>query len=378
MKDNHASADNAEAISYSAEDDAWQNHLGHMQMSLERLAHATSWIPRQLDFNNIVDPKPEFLPRTDGVCLLLAGRSHSFIGASESMKTTAAFLAVIDFLRRGLKVMYIDCERSAGYFTRRMIRLGVTPQELARVCYIRPSEAMVPRYQAEPGSRVEAAKEAWMIAGMTYLPALVVIDGVSEMFSMHGWDVNSATDVAVYQNSVLNWVSMAGSADVTLEIDHVAKHQGEHTALGSQHKKAGITGASYLFVPSIQGHEGGISSSVISVQKDAEGVIESSGPDRVMGVLQLDSSVVPWKLEILPPGDLKALASGPAPISEEEITALLEKEDMGTVTIAGKLHREVPAVRRFCKAMEAQGKIRRRSGKTSPWRLIRLDRLDSP
>jgi len=141
--------------------------------------------------------------------------------------------------------------------------------------------------------------------------------------------VNDAVDVAKYQGKIMLLPTSWGGNQVTLEIDHVAKQKGEKTALGSQHKKAGITGASYLFDNVQHAGEGGVARSKIFVAKDSEGGAPGGGDDRFVGVLKLDSSVTPWSLEISPDtwGNERQ-ASGPSP---DQVVAELERGNAGTL-----------------------------------------------
>ena len=70
----------------------------------------TSWTPQDLAEALAGDdiPPPEILARTDGKALLYRGRTHAFIGESESCKTWGALLAVAERLRAGEMVLWVD------------------------------------------------------------------------------------------------------------------------------------------------------------------------------------------------------------------------------------------------------------------------------
>lgn len=124
---------------------------------------------------------------------------------------------------------------------------------------------------------------------MVYNPKLVIVDGVTEWFAMHGLDVASATDVAKYQKMLMKRFS---GHITTVEIDHVPKADnpnGRVTALGSQHKEAGMDGAVFEFRSVLHGGVGGTSTADIYLIKDREGYLNTlANKDRFIGTFYLD------------------------------------------------------------------------------------------
>ncbi len=238
-------------------------------------------------------PPPSRLPRTDGANLLYRGKSHTFVGESGSLKTFGALLAVKDFLRRGENVAYVDMESDPMTMVGRLRGMGLNIDDLVEqgFLYIRPISRLT-----------EAKFEALQAFLRSYWDiALLVVDGVTEFMALHNWDVNDGADVARFQNALpKRW-----PGDVTtLTVDHVP--HGGSRALGSQHKKAGIDGASYLFKSVEKGAWGGTSIAQIVMGKDRDG--RTGVPDGdVAGFLVVDSTDERrWQVQIQTPDEFDA------------------------------------------------------------------------
>lgn len=223
----------------------------------------------------IVQP-PAYLTRDDGVALLYPGRPHSFFGPSESLKTWCALLACKSVLDAGKTVLYIDFESDEVSLVGRCRIVGIPDEQLLPTggfAYVRPTEQLRP--PKSPGMETPAFKRLAMVA-ISVRPALIVLDGVTECYALHGWDPHVATDVANYQQMFLRGLIVEDAA--TLEIDHTSKMAGTGQ-LGSQHKRAGIDGASYEFKVQQSGGTGGESIAKILVSKDRHGMVRAHQDD---------------------------------------------------------------------------------------------------
>src|SRR5204862_975383 len=76
-------------------------------------------------------------------------------------------------------------------------------------------------------------------------PTLVVLDGTTEGYGLHGWDISDNNDSPKWRNAYIKPALRAGAA--TLGSDHVVKSRENRNgyAIGAQHKKAGLTGVLY-------------------------------------------------------------------------------------------------------------------------------------
>jgi hypothetical protein len=321
---------------------------------------ATSWRPVELE--SYADGKiapPEYLPRDDGVHLVYRGKAHSFIGESESLKTWAALAVVRDFMRRGETVLYLDFESDPLSMMARLRGIGVNPLGGGFV-YVRPDEPLRGRAAAD-----------FAEAGEYFRPSLVVIDGVTEFMAIHRWDINDAADTANAQNLILRrWPG----AMTTLQVDHVAKGGG--TALGSQHKRAGIDGASYRFEPKTSAGVGGVSVAKVYVAKDREGLVLPNvrQPSRFLGEFRLDSSVEPWRVEIVSPEAIEELAAQTRRERAEDLferaLAFIRTGPVHTTAVREALGIGRDAARELVGKMEQGGHIRRQDGpqpERQPW-----------
>ena len=273
--------------------------------------------------------------------LIYRDRAHSFVGAAESMKSWAALVVVAEFVATGQGVLYIDCESGVSTFAERLSLSGLNRENAVEyIAYVRPEE---PLFLRGNDVRKDAVLQDFIYTGWAVQAKLLVIDGVTEFMSTQGWDINSATDVAKYHGSLLRrWPG----GITTLEIDHVAKAFGEGngpSALGSQHKRAGVDGAAYHFTHRLKGGVGGRSESDIEVLKDREGQIRGAlepGSDAA-ATFVLDDTGESMKISFEVPVDRHTAREEKKDrrnqVLREQILELLEHENLGSKAIAQRL-----------------------------------------
>ena len=222
----------------------------------------TSWAPVDLGAvirDGCLDEPPQLLARTDGPCLIYAGKNHVFSGEPESCKGWAALHASAERVRAGEHVLYLDFEDVAATVIPRLLALGLDEQELVeRFHYVQPSEPL------------EAAAWSDLEPALATEPSLAVIDGVTEALVLHGLDLKDNSDVAKWLALLPRRLTNAGIAVV--QIDHVGRDREARGrfALGAQHKLAGVD-VHYAFdilEPFGRGLEGRIK---VTVSKDRPG-----------------------------------------------------------------------------------------------------------
>ncbi len=242
----------------------------------------TTWLVIDLEpikSGAVTMPEPEFLTRTDGRALIYAGLPHVFYGPSESLKSWAAMLACRSFTESGRTALYVDFEGNEASFVARARIVGAPDEDIGRTLrYIRPSEPL-------KGSVNAGADLASELADLN--PSLVVLDGVSECYSLHGWDINSATDAAAFQK-LFRPLNSNGAA--TILIDHSGKDASKGV-VGSQHKRAGLDGAEYEFKPVRREGRGGHSKAAIRVTKDRYGAVREFAPKGEVGRIHVADRV---------------------------------------------------------------------------------------
>ena len=206
----------------------------------------TSWAP--VDLNDVIGqpmPPPRYLARADGTALFYTGRDHTLFGPSGSHKSWVAVITAAEALRSpDERVAYIDLEDTAHGIVSRLESLAIDADLLldaSRFRYVRPNEPVGPnRSGLLPPGAVDLADL------VDWAPTLVIIDGVTESLAIEGLNGNDGGDVARWFLLISRRFTDAGAAVVTL--DHTAKANGDGTPseLGSQHKRAGLSGASFF------------------------------------------------------------------------------------------------------------------------------------
>lgn len=256
----------------------------------------SSWQPIDLGTllaNDIIRPTPTILHRTDGQHLLYAGKVNAFNAESESGKSWAALFACAETIWLGQHAVYLDFEDSPEGIIERLLALGVDIDDIEdRFHYIRPDDPI----------------DLAAIAALTSLleqhePALVVIDGVTEVMVQNGWSIIDNDDVARFYAALPKRIARHGPA--VLLIDHVPKRKAERGkgGIGGQHKRAGIDGAAYILETIRPFGRGRNGAARITVDKDRPGCVRAiaAGGDQI-GELHLtskdDGSA---ELQIVPP-----------------------------------------------------------------------------
>ncbi|MFI2666682.1 AAA family ATPase [Micromonospora carbonacea] len=237
------------------------------------------------------DLETTVLARTDGFKLFYPGKVHSVFGESGSMKTWMALLAAVQEIQADHRVMYIDYEDSPNAVLRRLKLFGLTDEQLIGYFEYRHPNARI-------DDDVRASLKKTIEDSTEHPFTLVIIDAVTEIMAAHGWKTNHSEDVATFYADIGKWFADLGPAVVT--IDHVskAKEEGGNSQTGSQHKKAGIDGASYRIEPKEWGGKGRHGKSHIVNCKDRNGAVDADTPrNKVVGILNVKSNPITFAVE---------------------------------------------------------------------------------
>lgn len=271
----------------------------------------STWWP--MDLTTIADAaieEPTILPRTDGVRLLYAGKVSSIAGEPGGGKTWFALVAVLDVLRAGGRVLYLDFEDSPQGIASRLRALGATDDEIRRCAYARPDEPIGLDFE-------EILTNA--------APELVIVDGVTSAYELHELEPNDAKQTATFYRLLPERCARAGAAVLT--IDHVVKlrEQRGAWATGSGAKKALITGTLYQLEVEAPFGVGRCGRMRILVAKDRPGTVQGYAIDgKHVGTLALmslpDRSIV-WSIE---PPSAAETAARRTDDPEDELEALME------------------------------------------------------
>ena len=231
---------------------------------------APSWAP--VDLTEVLTGgtsgvTPTMFRRTDGVCLLYPGMTHSFHGESESGKSMIIQAECVRLLGEGQDVLYLDFESDKQSVVDRLLHLGADAQAVFdHFRYVRP--------EVSPTS-TDTERAAWeAILGREY--ALAVIDGVTEALTVFGKDSMSNDDIASWSRVVPRRIAERTGAAVVL-IDHVVKNKTQQgrNPIGAQAKLAALTGAAYtveLLPPLGEGMRGAVG---LRIAKDRPGQVRN-------------------------------------------------------------------------------------------------------
>lgn len=274
---------------------------------------AASWasinLAQYLD-GSYTTPEPELLPRTDGICLLYRGFTHSFHGESESGKSLLAQVESVRILASGGRVLFIDFESDPGSVSARLIEFGATPAQIAdRFVYVRPE------VKPDAGPAEAAAFRAHLHERFD----LAVVDGVTDALALWGAETKDNDGITRWARSLPKAIADSTGAAVVL-VDHVTKDADSRGrfAIGGQAKLAALTGAAYtveVASPLGRGLRGVIA---LRVAKDRPGFVRGhSGPMRARDRTQetarvvIDSTASSPVVTIEPPRVGVAEGSGP-------------------------------------------------------------------
>lgn len=272
----------------------------------------TSWTPIDLSaaLSGASPPRPTVGTRTDGMPMLYPGRTHSFQGESESLKSWAAQLISAQEIARGNNVLYIDFEDDERGVVERLLALGCSTDGVrAHFVYLRPEEPLRNRFEEATPALTDFAA---ILNAQTF--TLCIIDGVTEAMVTEGLDLIGNSDVATWMRRLPKFIAARGPAVAV--IDHVTKSretQGRY-AIGGQHKLAGLTGAAYKFtltrpLSRALGTEPTEGRSAITVEKDRPGFIRGRSVDQ-MKVGELVVTAYPdggVTAAVVPPGSASSV-----------------------------------------------------------------------
>ena len=244
---------------------------------------SNSWAPvdlRSLLSGGVPELRPTLLRRVDGVPLLYLGKVNSFMGEPESGKTWGALMAAQEAIAASQRVLYIDFENGWRTIVQRLLALGVPQTALTeQLIYVNPSDPFDDVAWKELAAIMEARS-----------PELVIVDSVAEAMALAGLDPESNPEIVKWFGSFPAPLARLGAAVVL--IDHVTKRREGRNgyAIGAQHKKGAIDGASYMFDVVEPFGRNRVGYATVSVTKDREGFVrEHESAENVIAKLRLDS-----------------------------------------------------------------------------------------
>lgn len=266
------------------DDETMREAAAALNASVEAIANpnpTTTWSPVDLDAaleGKSLDPPPNMLIRSDGVPLFYEGGVHTISGESESGKTWVALFAVVQLITSSMDVVFIDFEDRAERVVGRLLAMGATIDQIRdHFHYIRPDRAVSSVAKHELAPVLEHAM-------------LVILDGVTEAMTVHGFDLNSNSDASTFYELLPRWIADHGPA--VCMIDHVVKDKEKQGrfALGAQHKLAGIDAAAYTVKVITEFGRGKKGMCRIDVAKDRPGHVREHASGNRIAEFTLDAT----------------------------------------------------------------------------------------
>ena len=173
--------------------------------------------------------------RTADACSIPA-RLTPVNGESEAGKSFVSQHVAVQEIERGHGVVYLDFEDEVGSVTAHLVELGCPPASiLAHFAYISPHEPLT----------TERARADLQAAMGDLRPSLVILDGVTEALSLHGFATVDNDEVAKFGRLLTRPLTDTGAA--VLSLDHVTKDRESRGryAIGGVHKLNGLSGAAF-------------------------------------------------------------------------------------------------------------------------------------
>ena len=191
----------------------------------------------QIEADTFALPTPTVGMLADGSSgLLYPGRVNGVAGESGAGKGWIALTIAAEQMELGAHAYYLDFEDSPALALLRLVRvLEVAPGLVRdRFHYIHPA-------------RHDDDGIAELVARVATTPgALVVVDSTGESMAAAGLNQNHDEEVAAWFQSLAHPLADEGGATVLL-LDHMVKAEdGGLWPIGSQRKRAAITGAQYV------------------------------------------------------------------------------------------------------------------------------------
>ena len=247
-----------------------------------------AFIARQIIDGTYKPTMPTIMEVEGALPLFYRERVNLLFGESGGGKTWIALAALAETVRKGERALMIDYEDNPNGIAERLVALGVTLEQMQLIDYINPTRSMSSGWDA--------------MADTPRIYALVVLDSTGEAMAAGGVNSNDDGEVAQWFAIVKRFLRLPGKPAV-ITLDHVPKNQEGQLlfSIGSQRKRAAITGASYRVDTLKEPAKGKDGKLKLTVAKDRPGNRPKSSVACHIDLISVDG-----KLEI------KAMLEGPS------------------------------------------------------------------
>jgi hypothetical protein len=224
---------------------------------------------------------------------------NSLYGRSESAKSWVAVEACVQEMGKGERVVYVDLEDDPTMAIERLRALGAGDDDIRyRFTYLRPEGPHQDMQRDTWGNerpteigRTNAAQFETTLEQVK--PGLVIVDGMSVLYGLHGLNTNDVTSTDV----ITNWLKKVtrNGRTTVIVIDHTSKGAEKGASpIGSQHKISMVQGAAIQVVPVVQPMPGRLGHVELCIGKDRPGRVRKVSSDHKVQVaadVMIDSRV---------------------------------------------------------------------------------------
>jgi len=257
---------------------------------------------------------PTVLQRDDGAALLYAGKTNTIFGESGAGKTWLLYIAAAQLILAGRHVIIIDFEDDAISYFLRLIALGVPPELVIGYSTYYPVGVGAAEEDLEDIDAIIAERDT----------AMVGIDSTGEALAAQGLNQDKDNEVAFWMGRLPRRWARLGPC-VTM-LDHMPHGGGRE--IGSQRKRAGVSGAAYEAIATEPFSKGKAGTLTLKVAKDRGGNYAKGTEQAVIAFTpSIDGTVMDYAVAV---GSGRAITSTPRERSiadyEDAIVAHLEQE----------------------------------------------------
>lgn len=260
-----------------------------------------SWEPVDLEpylAGQLKPVEPTILQRDDGKSLIYPGRVNMLFGSSESAKSWIALFTCIQEMAKGQRAMYLDFEDEPVNTLDRLKRMGAGADDLRFLfSYVRPEDALSAMQRDRWGNISvsplgQKNQEVFDKAVERIDPTLIVADGMTVLYSLHGLDSNDAVSTDII-TTWLKKLTRNGRTTVII-IDHTGKGAEKGTQpIGAHHKMAMVQGTMIQVWPTKQPMPDARGEVELIVLKDRPGQVRKiSQTQGSTGKVQLAATVI--------------------------------------------------------------------------------------
>lgn len=308
----------------------------------------TSWDRVDLEpylLGEITMPEPTILRRSDGKGLFYPGRVNSLFGKSEGAKSWTALFACVQEMGRGERVMYIDLEDEPAGTLHRLRLLGAGDDDIKnQFAYVHPEGPLADMQRAKYGNATTEdglrSSSAFRSMLESFDPTLIVADGMTVLYGLHGHDTNDASGTDV----ITSWFKSLtrGGRTAVIVIDHTGKGGGPGASpIGAHHKVAMIQGTAIRADALKRPMPGDVGTINLVVYKDRPGsvrAISTKDTEQVAAMVTMDSRREGMTTMTIDPAENGNVVLGATDEQEERFAQLAkaqERQDQVMAMFAG-------------------------------------------